>query len=43
MYKKARCTCTVVVLLIETYCFFAVLVPVAVVVAFKQAQASKPV
>ena len=29
MYKKAWCTCKVVVLLIETYCFFAALVAVA--------------
>ena len=33
MYKKAWCTCKVVVLLIETDCSFAVLVAVAVVVA----------
>ena len=33
MYKKACCTCNVVVLLVLTYCFFAVLVAVVVVVA----------
>ena len=33
MYKKARCTCEIVVSLIETYCFFAVLVAVAVIIA----------
>ena len=36
MYKKAWCKCRVVVLLIETYFFFAILVDVAVVVAFEQ-------
>ena len=34
MYKKALCTCKVVVLLILPYRFFAVLVAVAVVVAY---------
>ena len=33
MYKKALCTCKVVVLLILPYRFFAVLVAVAVAVA----------
>ena len=33
MYKKAWCTCSVVVLLIFTYCFFAILVAVDIVVA----------
>ena len=33
MYKKALCTCKVVVLRNKTYCFFDVLVAVAVVVA----------
>ena len=33
MYKKALCTRRVVALPIETYCSFAVLVDVAVVVA----------
>ena len=33
MYKKALCSCKVVVLPIKTNCFFAVLVDVAIVVA----------
>ena len=43
MYKKARCTCEIVVSLIETYCFFAVLVAVAVIIAKSRLRCSRPI